>query len=91
MNVTENHVFFDDIWHVVMHDLHDLLGGTGSEAFLRLPMDAMPSGRLLPLARFIQSPLQGTIGKEAVPIDDYVQHLGKRNVFFFFQPHKNCL
>jgi len=36
-----------------------------SEAFLRLPMDAMPSGRLLPLARFIQSPLQGTIGKEA--------------------------
>ena len=42
---------FDDFW--------------GSEAFLRLPMDAMPSGRLLPLARFIQSPLQGTIGKEA--------------------------
>lgn len=30
----------------------------GSEAAaLRLPMDAMPTGRLLPLARFIESPV----------------------------------
>ncbi|CAL1171209.1 unnamed protein product [Cladocopium goreaui] len=35
-----------------------------SEAFLRLPMDAMPSGRLLPLVRFIQRPLPAA-GKEA--------------------------
>ena len=38
----------------------------GSEAFLRLPMDAMPSGRLLPLVRFIQRPLPAA-GKEAPP------------------------
>ena len=73
MDVTENHVFF--LRGVMTYDMWWCFNAFparwnfdefwGSEAFLRLPMDAMPSGRLLPLARFIQSPLQGTIGKEA--------------------------